>query len=204
MMKIIIVDDDHLVVNSLKVIVEAKGIEVLAVGYNGLEAIKLFDQHRPDLVLMDIRMEKLNGIDATREILKIDPIAKVLLITTFQDDEYIASALSLGCRGYILKQNIKGIIPAINAVYSDNLVFDSKIVSNINKPLIKDLSLDLSPRELDVLLLVADGLNNKEIADKLFLSEGTVRNYISIILDKFELRDRTQLAIHYYKTKYGV
>jgi len=78
-------------------------------------------------------MEKLNGIDATREILTMDPSAKVLLITTFQDDEYIASALSLGCKGYILKQNIKGIIPAINAVYSDNLVFDSKIVSNIKK-----------------------------------------------------------------------
>lgn len=204
MMKIIIIDDDHLVVNSLKVIVEAKGIEVFAVGYDGLEAIKLFDQYRPDLILMDIRMEKLNGIDASREILTMDPNAKVLLITTFQDDEYIASALSLGCKGYILKQNIKGIIPAINAVYSDNLVFDSKIVSNIKKQPEKDISLDLSPRELEVLLLVADGLNNKEIGDKLFLSEGTVRNYISIILDKFGLRDRTQLAIHYYKTKYGV
>ncbi|HHT96734.1 MAG TPA: response regulator transcription factor [Clostridiales bacterium] len=203
-MKIIIVDDDHLVVNSLKVIVEAQGIEVLAIGHDGLEAIKLFEQYRPDLILMDIRMEKLNGIDATREILKMDPSAKVLLITTFQDDEYIASALSLGCKGYILKQNIKGIIPAINAVYSDNLVFDSKIVSNIKKQPEKEISLDLSPRELDVLLLVADGLNNKEIADRLFLSEGTVRNYISVILDKFELRDRTQLAIHYYKTKYGV
>ena len=204
MMNIIIVDDDHLVVNSLKIIVEAKGIEVLAVGYDGLEAVKLFNQYRPDLILMDIRMEKLNGIDATREILKTDPTAKVLLITTFQDDEYIASALSLGCKGYILKQNIKGIIPAINAVYSDNLVFDSRIVSTIKKQPEKDISLDLSPRELDILLLVANGLNNKEIADKLFLSEGTVRNYISIILDKFELRDRTQLAIHYYKTKYGV
>lgn len=203
-MKIIIVDDDHLVVNSLKIIVEAKGIEVLAVGYNGLEAVKLYDHYRPDLILMDIRMETLNGIDATREILKIDPSAKVLLITTFQDDDYIAAALSLGCRGYILKQNIKGIIPAIDAVFSDNLVFDSQIVSRMNKQAQVDISLGLSPRELDVLLLVADGLNNKEIADTLFLSEGTVRNYISVILDKFDLRDRTQLAIHYYKTKYGV
>ena len=204
MMKIIIVDDDHLVVNSLKIIVEAKDIDVLAVGYDGLEVIRLFDLYRPDLILMDIRMEKLNGIDATREILKTDPNAKVLLITTFEDDDYIASALSLGCKGYILKQNIKGIIPAINAVYSGNLVFDSKIVSTIRKQAQKDISLDLSPRELDILLLVADGLNNKEIAEKLFLSEGTIRNYISIILDKFELRDRTQLAIYYYKNKYGV
>lgn len=204
MMKIIIVDDDHLVVNSLKIIVEAKGINVLAVGYDGLEAIELFDHYRPDLILMDIRMEKLNGIDAAQEILKIDPLAKVLLITTFQDDEYIASALSLGCKGYILKQNIKGIIPAINAVFADNLVFDSKIVPTIQKHAEKEISLDLSSRELDILLLVADGLNNKEIAERLYLSEGTIRNYISIILDKFNLRDRTQLAIHYYKSKYGV
>lgn len=153
---------------------------------------------------MDIRMEKMSGLDATKEILKIDPHAKILLITTFQDDEYIGAALSLGCKGYILKQNIKGIIPAINAVHSGNLVFDSKIVSNIKKYSKKDIDIDLSPRELDILLLVAEGLNNREIAEKLFLSEGTIRNYISNMLDKLSLRDRTQLAIYYYRLKYGV
>lgn len=207
-MKIIIVDDDYLVVNSLKTIITASGIDVLAVGYDGLEAIELFKTHRPDIVLMDIRMEGLNGIEATREILKLDPGAKILLITTFQDEEYISSALSLGCRGYILKQNIKGIIPAINAVESGNLVFDSKIVSNMQqKPALHEninkIDIDLSEREIDILLLVADGLNNKEIAAKLFLSEGTVRNYISTMLDKLDLRDRTQLAIHFYKLKFG-
>lgn len=203
-MKIIIIDDDYLVVNSLKTIITANAIEVVAVGYNGLEAINLFENYNPDIILMDIRMEKLNGIDATKEILKIDPNAKILLITTFQDDEYIAAALSLGCKGYILKQNIKGIIPAINAVHSGNLVFDSKIVSSIQNRPNKDLDLDLSEREFDILLLVAEGLNNKEIASKLFLSEGTVRNYISTMLDKLGLRDRTQLAIHFYKTKFGL
>ena len=174
-------------------------------GYDGYQAVKLYKKHKADLILMDIRMEGLNGIDATREILKIDPDARILLITTFQDDEYISSALSLGCKGYILKQNIKGIIPAINAVYSGNLVFDSKIVSNIKKYSRKDeIDIDLSERELDILLLVAEGLNNKEIAEKLFLSEGTVRNYISNMLDKLSLRDRTQLAVYYYKRKYGV
>ncbi len=146
----------------------------------------------------------MSGIDATKKILSIDPNAKILLITTFQDDEYINEALSLGCKGYILKQNIKGIIPAINAVYSGNLVFDSKIVSNIKRHSKKNIDINLSPRELDILLLVADGLNNKEIAAKLFLSEGTIRNYISNMLEKLSLRDRTQLAIYYYKIKFDI
>ena len=198
-MKIIIVDDDYLVVSSLKTIVIANGIEVLAVGYDGLDAIELYSKYRPDLILMDIRMEKMNGIDATKEIFKIDPGANILLITTFQDDEYISSALSLGCKGYILKQNIEGIIPAINAVYSGNLVFDSKIVSNIQSYPKKNIDADLTDREYDILLLVAEGLNNKEISKRLFLSEGTVINYISVMLEKLSLRDRTQLAIYYYK-----
>jgi DNA-binding NarL/FixJ family response regulator len=201
---IVIIDDDPLVVESLKTIISAKGIEVLDVGYDGIEAVELYDKYKPDLILMDIRMEKMNGIDATKNILKIDSNAKILLITTFQDSEYINEALLLGCKGYILKQNIKGINPAINAVHSGNMVFDSKIVSNIKKYAKKDIDADLSSRELDILLLVADGLNNKEIADKLFLSEGTVRNYISNMLSKLNLRDRTQLAIYYYKMKLGV
>nr|WP_300003916.1 response regulator transcription factor [Tissierella sp.] len=205
-MNLIIIDDDHLVVNSLRTIIEASGIEVIAIGYNGLEAIELFKKHKPDLVLMDIRMEELNGIEATKEILSIDQEAKILLITTFQDDDYISSALSLGCRGYILKQNIKGIIPAVNAVYSGNLVFDSKIVSSIHQKSFPDTTLNtinsnLSQREIDVWLLVAEGLNNKEISSKLFLSEGTVRNYVSSLLDKLDLRDRTQLAVHFYKVR---
>ena len=203
-MNIIIVDDDHLVVNSLKTIVEASGINVLAVGHSGTEAISLFKEHNPDLILMDIRMGDISGIEATGEILKIDNNAKILLITTFQDDEYIREALSLGCKGYILKQNIDSIIPSINAVHSGNMVFDSKIVSSIQKYREKDIEGELSDREMDILVLLADGLNNKEIANRLYLSEGTVRNYISTMLDKLQLRDRTQLAIYYYKCKFGV
>lgn len=203
-MNIIIVDDDPLVVESLKIIIHTNGIDILDVGYDGLQAVELYTKHKPDLILMDIRMEKLNGIEAAKEILKVDNNAKILLITTFQDDEYIGVALSLGCKGYILKQNIKGIVPAINAVHSGNLVFDSKIVSNIKKYAKKDIDINLSDREFDILLLVAEGLNNKEIAEKLYLSEGTVRNYVSNMLEKLSLRDRTQLAIYYYKMKFGV
>lgn len=203
-MNIIIVDDDFLVVNSLKTIVESSGINVVGLGYSGSEAINLFQRYKPDLILMDIRMKDMTGIEATREILKLDSSAKILLITTFQDDEYIREALSLGCKGYILKQNIDSIIPSINAVYSGNMVFDSKIVSSIKTYREKDIEGEFSDREMDILKLVADGKNNKEIASSLYLSEGTIRNYISTMLDKLHLRDRTQLAIYFYKSKFGV
>lgn len=203
-MNIIIVDDDPLVVSSLKTIVESSGIDVIGLGYSGEDAVSLYEEFGPDLVLMDIRMDDMSGIDATREILKRDSEAKILLITTFQDDEYISEALSLGSRGYILKQNIDSIIPSINAVYAGNMVFDSKIVSSLKKYRERDIETELSSRELDILILVSDGLNNKEIASKLYLSEGTVRNYISSMLDKLSLRDRTQLAIYYYKSRFGV
>ncbi|NMB42849.1 MAG: response regulator transcription factor [Clostridiales bacterium] len=203
-MNIIIIDDDPLVVESLKTIVNANEIDVVATGYDGNDAIKLYKTHKADVILMDIRMDNMTGIEAARNILEGDPEAKILLITTFQDEEYIAEALSLGCRGYILKQNFKGIIPAINAVYAGNMVFDSNIVGNITKHTKKKVDLDLSERETEILILVAEGLNNKEIAEKLYLSEGTVRNYISNMLDKLDLRDRTQLAIYYYKMKYAL
>lgn len=206
-MDIIIVDDDHLVVNSLRTIVEASGINVLGVGHSGKDAIQLFEKFHPDVVLMDIRMNDISGIEATGEILQIDGNGKILLITTFQDDAYIREALSLGCRGYILKQNIDSIIPSIHAVHAGNMVFDSKIVSSMKKYKEKNMAgelSELSHRELDILNLLAEGLNNKEIANTLYLSEGTVRNYISTMLDKLGLRDRTQLAIYYYKSKFDV
>ena len=203
-MNIIIIDDDFLVVNSLKTILQASGINVLGLGYSGIEAMELYSKYNPDVVLMDIRMKDMTGIEATREILKLDSDAKILLITTFQDDDYIREALSLGCKGYILKQNIDSIIPSINAVHSGNMVFDSKIVSSIKKYREKEIEGELTDREMDILRLVADGKNNKEIASILYLSEGTIRNYISTMLEKLTLRDRTQLAIYYYKSKFGV
>lgn len=198
-MKIVIVDDDALVRESLKNILELKGIEILALGGSGKEAIALYEQHRPDILLMDIRMDDLNGLDATRTIMQNFPEAKILLITTFQDEEYINQAIELGCSGYILKQNIVGILPALEAVANNQLVYDSKIVKKLAPSRTYHLPDFLSSREKDILTLIADGLNNKEIAEKLFLSEGTVRNYISVLLEKLELRDRTQLAIYYYR-----
>lgn len=203
-MKVIIIDDDPLVVESLKTILGVEKIEIPAVGYNGTQAVEQYKIHKPNIVLMDIRMKNMSGMEAAQKILEIDPQARILLITTFQDQEYIQKALSMGCKGYILKHNVKGIIPAINAVYAGNMVFDSKIVSDIKIFTERKIDIKLSERELDILLLVADGLNNKEIAEKMFLSEGTVRNYVSNMLEKLSLRDRTQLAVYYYKLKYGL
>ncbi len=203
-MKIVIVDDDALVAVSLKTIIEASGrVEVAATGNDGSEAIELFKKHRPDILLMDIRMQKMTGLEAAKIILSEYHDARILFLTTFSDDDYIRQALSLGVKGYILKQNYEKLIPALEAVCDGHNVFGDEIVSRIpavmnssEKPNKTDFG--LNDREIEIISHISQGLSNKEIASKLFLSEGTVRNYISVILDKLDLRDRTQIAIFYY------
>lgn len=198
-MKIIIVDDDPLVVTALKTIVENSSYDVIGTGTSGTDAVELYKLHQPDLLMTDIRMRNMSGLEASKTLLSDYPDAKILLITTFKDDEYIREALNIGCKGYLLKDNLSGIIPAIEAVLSGNMVFDSNIVKSMSATSVhKDLS-DLSKREQDIIELVAEGRNNKEIAGELYLSEGTVRNYISQMLTKLDLRDRTQLVVYYYK-----
>lgn len=205
-MKIIIIDDDNIVAVSLRTILEATGrIEVAALGNSGEEAIELYRIHHPDVVLMDIRMNGMTGIEAGRLILSEDKSARILYLTTFSDDEYIKNALEIGAKGYILKQDFEGIAPAIETVMNGQTVFGEAVVSHMQKqmtrePKTPDGSLyNLNEKEMQLIALVAEGLSNKEIASDLYLSEGTVRNYLSIILEKLELRDRTQLAVFYYK-----
>lgn len=204
-MKIVIVDDDKLVALSLKTILEAdKSIEVLAMGENGEDAVKLYEEHLPDVLLMDIRMDKMNGLDATKNIIDKHTDAKILLLTTFSDDEYIIKAIQYGAKGYILKQAFESISPALNAVYNGQTVFGDEIMNKIPSLIKKQENEDysqynLTDKEFEIIKYVADGLNNKEIATEMFFGEGTVRNYISAILEKLELRDRTQLACFYYK-----
>ena len=207
-MKVVIIDDDKLVAASLKTIVESDpGIEVLATGSSGQEAIELYDEYKPDVLLTDIRMEGMSGLEAGETILEKHKDAKLLYLTTFNDDEYIVKALSIGAKGYIIKQDFDSIIPSLKAVNSGQSVFGNEITEKLPNILTNSIpyetfkyaSFDLTDQEAEIVKCVAEGLSNKEIADKLFLSEGTVRNYISNILSKLELRDRTNLAIFYYK-----
>ena len=204
-MKILVVDDDRLVCASLKTIIEAQGdIEVIGIGHNGEEAIALYHQLKPDVLLMDIRMEVMTGLEAAAVILAADHAARILFLTTFLDDEYIIKALKLGAKGYIIKQDFESIVPSLRAVQIGQSVFGQDIVTKI-PCLINQLEqretdhFDLSDKELELIDRVAQGLSNREIAESLYLSEGTVRNRISVILEKLNLRDRTQLAIFFYK-----
>jgi len=200
----LVIDDDRLVVTSLKTILEADAeIQVVGTGTSGRQAIELYHKTKPDVLLMDIRMEGMTGIKAAEKILAADPEAKILFLTTFSDDDYIVSALRLGAKGYLLKQNYESIIPSLKAVQMGLRVFGDQIITKMPLALGTDktstVEYDLNEKELAIITQVANGLSNKEIAQALYLSEGTVRNYISVILEKLQLRDRTQLAIFYYK-----
>lgn len=204
-MKVLVVDDDKLVALSLKTILEAdEKIQVPCMGYDGSEAIRLYESERPDVLLMDIRMQGMNGLEVAEHILGSHPDARILLLTTFSDDEYIIKALKLGVKGYILKQDFEGIVPALKAVHGGQSVFGGEIAGKI--PVLMQAKeefdyrrYDITQKEQEMIRLVAEGKSNREIAGQLFLSEGTVRNYISAVLDKLALRDRTQLAVFYYK-----
>ena len=203
-MNIVVIDDDKLVALSLKTILESNGnITVSATGSSGAEASALYREHRPDVLLMDIRMEGMNGIEAGEALLKEFPEAKILYLTTFSDDEYIIKALNMGAKGYILKQDFEGIAPALEAVARGQSVFGERIIGRLPELMKQKEEFDfaahgISDKEREIMELVAEGLSNKEISARLFLGEGTVRNYISNLLDKLSLRDRTQLAVYYY------
>ena len=210
-MRILLIDDDALVTSGIQTIIEKstqdsdQPIKVCAIGRNGNEALLLYEIHQPDIVLMDIRMPELDGITAGKQLLERHPDARIIYLTTFLEDEYIVDALRLGAKGYLMKTDFASLIPTFEAVINGQRVFGDEIVAKIPTYLdstqanTSAILPELSQTEQQLVYWVAEGLNNKEIAEAMHFSEGTIRNYLSTILEKLDLRDRTQLAIHYFK-----
>ena len=209
MIKILIADDQELIRQSLQIILGAEpGFEVTDSVENGKEVIRSIRREKPDVILMDIRMPEMDGVVCTQIIKENYTDIKIIILTTFDDDEYVFNALKYGASGYLLKGiQTKELVGAIRKVYQGTSMINediaSKVVSMFSKMARTNLAIqidekqtaDLKNTEWQIISLVGSGMSNKEIAGRLRLSEGTIRNSLSIILSKLGLRDRTQLAI---------
>ena len=201
-MNLLIVDDDPLVCESLELLLSREqDLQVVGTASNGAEAITFCHRIDVQLILMDIQMPTMNGIEATKQLMQLYPNLLIIMLTTFHDEQNIKLALAAGAKGYLIKStDVTKMAHSIRSVASGSSVFDPRVIETLLTPKENILS-ELSKREQSISELVAKGLSNKEIATQLFLSEGTVRNNLSTILDKLELRDRTQLAIYYLQNK---
>lgn len=205
-MRILIVDDDALIRDGLKMILEnEEGFSVVGTASNGQEALNLCCKTQPDIILMDIRMPIMDGVQATKLIKEQYSSIKILLLTTFKDTEYIRSAVKNGAEGYILKSNsTESIIESIKTIDQGNVVYQREVAGVISDMMDKDQKLSveelgLTQKEYEIMSLISQGLSNKEISQSLYISEGTIRNNISTILNKLNLRDRTQLAVFFIR-----
>lgn len=214
MIRIMIVDDQSLIRDGLAMILNLRPeLEVVGTASDGDEVVQKVKQLQPEIILMDIRMPRMNGVEGTRLVREKFPYIKVLMLTTFSDSELIFEALEQGASGYLLKDmETDAIAQAILTVHSGGVVLPQDITAQIIEELKKtkvavecntpEQLKQLTEREVDVLRAIGLGLNNKEIAEKLFITEGTVKNHVSNLISKLELRDRTQAAI--YAVRYGV
>ncbi len=203
-MKILLCDDQAIIRDGLEMLLTLeKDLQVVGSASDGAEAIELAAQKQPDLILMDLKMPGVNGIEATRDIRARFPHIKILVLTTYDDDEWVFDAIRAGASGYLLKDTPRQkIIEAIRGTLDGKSFVDpavagklmSQLVSNQKQPA-SILAEKLTERELDVLRLIAKGFNNSDIARQLHLSEGTVRNHVSAILEKLGVSDRTQAAV---------
>lgn len=219
-MRILIVDDQRLMLDGLKTILELeKDMEVVAVCNDGIEAVRLSQQLDLDIILMDIRMPNLNGVQATKLIKERDSKVKIIILTTFDDDEYIIEGLSNGATGYLLK-DIDGdaLIQSIRQVFNGNYILPSLIAQKLARRLSSTAKNELrayekpyekeglrqleelpkyhfTDRETEIAKMLAEGFTNKQIASALFLSEGTIKNNVSNIYSKIQISDRTTAAL---------
>ena len=204
MIKVLICDDQEIVCEGLKHILEADSeIKVVGVAHNGLEALDVAAETQPDLVRMDLKMPAMNGIQATRKLRELYPKMHILILTTYTDDEWLFNAIRSGASGYLLKDRPrKELIDAIKGTAAGEAYIDPsvarKVLENVNQPpemRKAKIKISLSPRESEILHLLSMGLSNSDIAQRLFLSEGTVRNYMSDLFSKLDVSDRTQAVI---------
>jgi NarL family two-component system response regulator LiaR len=204
MIRVIICDDQAIIRDGLEMLLKLeRDIEVVGLAQDGAEAVNLVQKHSPDLVLMDLKMPGMNGIESTRRIRLQHPEIKVLVLTTFDNDEWVFDAIRAGASGYLLKDTPRDkVIEAIRGSVAGKSYVDPLVAGKLLDQVASEqarpsalLTDKLSERETDVLRLLARGFSNTEIADRLHLSEGTVRNYVSAIFSKLDVSDRTQAAI---------
>ena len=204
MIRVVLVDDQTLIRQGIQTLLELEDdIEVVGTAGDGVQAIEVVSRQLPDVILMDVRMPQLDGIEATRQILAHQPQIGIIMLTTFDDDEAMFAGLKAGARGYMLK-NISSddMAQAIRTVAAGGTLIQPsltrKVVAELNRlsaTPTPQLEIPLTEREIDVLRCIAAGLSNREIADKLVITEGTVKNHVSNILNKLDVRDRTQAIL---------
>ncbi len=209
MIKVLIADDQDLIRESLKIVLDMNGdMQVVGLAENGNKVLEFVKKNVPDVILMDIRMPEVDGVLCTKTVKEKYPDVKIIILTTFDDDDYVYHALKYGASGYLLKGcSVQELTSAIHTVVSGGSILNknvtAKVVKLFNQMAQTNISMEvdadgvkeLTQTEKKIANLVGSGLSNKEIAEKLFLSEGTVRNGLSSVLSKLNLRDRTQLAI---------
>jgi len=204
MIKLIICDDQEVVCQGLNAILStADNLEVIGIGNNGMDALDLIADKKPNVVLLDLKMPIMNGIHTTKAIKEKYPDTKVLILTTYDADAWLFDAIRNGADGYLLKDTSReALIHAIQEVNDGRTPLDSKVAGKLFQQLSKQalpgdttLGKNLTDREQEILKLISQGMTNAEIAQTLFLSEGTVRNYVSSILEKLDVEDRTQAAV---------
>ena len=204
MIKIIISDDQAIIRDGLEMLMKLeKDVEVLGLAQDGAEAVELVDANPPDLVLMDLKMPGMNGVEATRRIRTNHPEVKVLVLTTYDDDEWVFDAIRAGASGYLLKDTPREkVLEAIRGTVSGQNFLDPSVAGKLIDQAASrqtqpgtTIANKLTKREMDVLRLIAQGMSNTSIAGQLHLSDGTVRNHVSAIFSKLDVSDRTQAAI---------
>lgn len=200
MYKVLLVDDENMLLDSLEIILSVNDMEITGKAHDGHEALDILKEKECDIALVDLNMKGMGGIELIGHMKRMYPGVRILVLTTFYDDKNITDAISSGADGYLLKDSGKdAILGAVNQIMTGVSVLDPKVMSRLTSLMTKNTEVDLlgemTDREREIAALLAEGLTNRQIADKLYISEGTVKNYISSIYDKTGIHDRVKLVV---------